>query len=57
MAPGCCWKRKWMNRSREGQALSEYALVLLFIAIACVVALTLLGAPIQGIFLGLSGSF
>jgi Flp pilus assembly pilin Flp len=46
-----------MNRSREGQALSEYALILLFIAIACVAALTLLGAPIQGIFLGLSGSF
>ena len=52
MAPVRDWNCKWMNRSRDGQALSEYALVLLFIAMACVAALTLLGAPIQGIFLG-----
>jgi Flp pilus assembly pilin Flp len=57
MAPGRGWNRKWMNRCREGQALSEYAMVLLFIAIACVAAATLLGGPIRGFYTGFNGSF
>jgi len=49
--------RKRMKRDREGQALAEYAMILLFVAVACVAALTLLGVPIQGFYTGLNGSF
>jgi len=41
----------------DGQALAEYAMILLFIAVACVAALTLLGVPIQGFYTGFNGSF
>lgn len=43
--------------SRDGQALAEYALVITFIAIACVTALTLLGGNISAFFTGFAGSF
>ncbi len=42
---------------RQGQALAEYAMILLFVAVACVAAVTLLGVPIRGIYLGFNGSF
>jgi Flp pilus assembly pilin Flp len=41
----------------EGQALAEYAMVLLFVAVACVAAVTLLGIPIRGFYTGFNGSF
>jgi Flp pilus assembly pilin Flp len=41
----------------EGQALVEYAMILLFVAVACVAALTLLGVPIQGFYVAFNGSF
>jgi len=49
--------RKWMNRGQEGQALAEYAMILLFVAVACVAAVTLLGTPIVGFYNGFNGSF
>ena len=49
--------RKWMNRRQEGQALAEYAMILLFVAVACVAAVTLLGTPIVGFYNGFNGSF
>ena len=49
--------RNRMRRAMEGQALAEYAMILLFVAVACVAAVTLLGVPIQGFYAGLSGSF
>lgn len=41
----------------EGQALAEYALIITFIALACVTALILLGGNIGGFFAGFAGSF
>jgi Flp pilus assembly pilin Flp len=41
----------------EGQALAEYAMILLFVAVACVAVVTLLGAPIVGFYNGFNGSF
>lgn len=42
---------------QEGQTLSEYAMVLLFVAVACVAAVTLLGVPIRGLYVAFNGSF
>lgn len=41
----------------EGQALAEYAMILLFVAVACIAVVTLLGVPIQGFYTGFNGSF
>ncbi len=41
----------------DGQALAEYGLVLAFIAIVCVAALTALGLAVSGIFGSIAGSF
>lgn len=41
----------------DGQALAEYGLILAFIAIVCVLALTALGVAISGVFGGVTGSF
>ena len=41
----------------NGQALAEYAMILLFVAVACVAAVTLLGIPIQGFYVAFNGSF
>jgi len=57
MARGSGRIRKRRKRDQEGQALAEYAMILLFVAVACVAALTLLGVPIQGFYTGLNGSF
>jgi Flp pilus assembly pilin Flp len=46
-----------VNGEEEGQALAEYAMILLFVAVACVAAVTLLGVPIQGFYTGFNGSF
>ncbi|MGA8752832.1 hypothetical protein [Candidatus Deferrimicrobium sp.] len=41
----------------DGQALAEYAMILLFVAVACVAVVTLLGVPIRGFYTGFNGSF
>jgi len=41
----------------EGQALAEYAMILLCVAVACVAAVSLLGMRIQGFYSGFNGSF
>lgn len=41
----------------DGQALAEYALLLAFIAIVCVLAVTALGLAISGAFGGITGAF
>ena len=41
----------------KGQALAEYAMILFFVAVACVAAVTLLGTPIVGFYNGFNGSF
>jgi len=42
---------------KGGQTLSEYAMVLLFVAVVCVVAVTVLGASIRGFYVAFNGSF
>lgn len=44
-------------REKKGQALAEYALIITFIALACVAAATLLGGNISAFFTGFAGSF
>jgi len=41
----------------DGQALAEYSMILLFVAVACVAVVTLLGVPIRGFYTGFNGSF
>jgi Flp pilus assembly pilin Flp len=41
----------------DGQALAEYAMILFFVAVACVAVVTLLGTPIVGFYNGFNGSF
>ena len=41
-------------RDDEGAALVEYGLLVGFIALACVVAITLLGTKISGMFTGIA---
>lgn len=43
-------------RDEKGQDLAEYALLLVFIAVACIVGVTALGGRILAIFNDLSGS-
>lgn len=45
-----------MNRE-DGQALAEYALILAFIAIVCVLAVTALGLAISDAFGGITPAF
>ena len=47
----------WITDEENGQALAEYAMILLFVAVACVAAVTLLGVPIRGFYTGFNGSF
>jgi Flp pilus assembly pilin Flp len=54
MADGILPKR---TGEEEGQALAEYAMILLFVAVACVAAVTLLGIPIQGFYVAFNRSF
>lgn len=41
----------------EGAALAEYAILIAFIAIVCIVAVTFLGSKISAKFAGLGNSF
>jgi Flp pilus assembly pilin Flp len=45
------------NRSQDGQALAEYALILTLIAVVCVAALASMGTSITGFFSGSPGWF
>lgn len=45
------------GKSRDGQALTEYALILTFVALVCVAAVTLMGGSISDFFIEFSGSF
>ncbi|NJD63431.1 MAG: hypothetical protein FIA93_12020 [Deltaproteobacteria bacterium] len=49
--------RKETAREHEGQALAEYALILMFIALVCIAALAFLGIPIKGFYTSMKGSF
>jgi len=49
--------RPMIPGEEDGQALAEYAMILLFVAVACVAAVTLLGVPIRGFYTGFNGSF
>lgn len=57
MAPGSGELRLERIFGQEGQTLAEYAMILLFVAVACVAAVTLLGVPIRGFYTGFNGSF
>jgi len=46
-----------VSDNEEGQALGEYAMILLFVAVACVAVVSLLGTPIVGFYNGFNGSF
>lgn len=43
--------------NEEGQALAEYAMILLFVAVACVAVVSVLGTSIVGLYNGFNGSF
>lgn len=45
-----------VTNEEKGQDLAEYALLLVFIAIACIVGVTALGGRIMAIFNNLAGS-
>ncbi len=47
--------RKWF-RDEEGQTLTEYALILVLIAIVAILAVTGLGTKIRDIFTTITGS-
>jgi len=57
MGPGKLRMPQERNNGQEGQALAEYALILVFVALACVAAATLLGTTVQGLYNGFNGSF
>jgi len=40
-----------------GQTLAGYAMILLFVAVACVTAVALLGVPIRGFYTAINRSF
>jgi pilus assembly protein Flp/PilA len=42
---------------QEGQAMAEYGIILALIAVACVVAIGLLGTKISGTFTSITGKF
>ena len=44
------------TRDERGAGLAEYALLLVLIAVACVLAITTLGTTIAGVFDSISGS-
>lgn len=43
-------KFRSLIRKEEGQTLSEYALILILVAVVAIVAITLLGNQISGVF-------
>ena len=40
----------YLPEKEEGQGLVEYALIIVLVSIACVVALTALGTEVSGVF-------
>ena len=45
-----------ISKKEEGQDLAEYALLISLIALVCVVAVTLLGTTISGVFAAIAGA-
>ncbi len=43
-------------RNEEGQGLVEYALIIVLVSIACIIALGLLGVQIGNVFTSITGS-
>jgi len=50
-------KARAFIRDDEGAALAEYAILISFIAIVCIVAVTFFGSKISAKFAGLGNSF
>ena len=48
------WIESLMVREDDGQGLVEYGLIIAFVAVACVVALTALGTSISSLLGGIS---
>jgi pilus assembly protein Flp/PilA len=42
--------KNWIDERREGQGLVEYALILVLISIAAIVALTALGTAVSNVY-------
>ncbi len=51
------WVPPKVADEKEGQALAEYAMILLFVAVACVAVVSVLGTSIVGLYNGFNGSF
>jgi len=51
------WIPPKITDEEEGQALAEYAMILLCVAVACVAVVTLLGTTIVRFYNGFNGSF
>jgi Flp pilus assembly pilin Flp len=49
--------RSGKRKSLKGQALTEYALIITFIALVCVAGLAAMGASLNGFFSGSGGWF
>ena len=54
MSSMCLWLRNWLQKE-EGQDLAEYALLIGLIALVVLVAVTLLGTGLQGVFNRIAG--
>ena len=50
------WFSEQFDRETEGQGLVEYALIIVLVSIACIVALTALGAKIGTVFTTITGA-
>ena len=48
--------REDLGRNAEGQTLVEYSLLLVFIAIVCILAVTALGGTVNAIFTKINAS-
>ncbi len=49
--------QRYRMAGRKGQSLAEYTLILVFVALACIAAVTLFGGTVRGFYDGFNGSF
>ena len=52
-----CWRFRSIARVDDGQGLVEYALVLLFVAVACVMGVAQVGSGVQVLITNASAPF
>ena len=45
-----------MRRSEKGQSMTEYALILVLVAVVCIGVLLLMGSEIKAIFTNITGA-